>query len=178
MRKYLIITLAALTVCAGCTRKTRHFGTEGAGMQASCTYNGTDSTHAQWQFTNEDGSPLVAEYDSLRVIELGPEGHPATVCFHQGTRQLWFQFYSNMQKRSEGCMENGLREGMWTFYYPDGIKQTEYAFVGGKEEGRYKVFRENGFPYYIGQCHEGRRVGTWEVYDANGNLVTTKDYGD
>ena len=178
MRKYLTITLAGLALMASCTQKTRHFGTEGISTLATCTYSGSDSTCAQWQFTNPDGSPLVPDADSLRVVEHGPEGHPMTVCFHIGEQQRWLQFYSNMAVRSDGMVINGLREGLWLFYYPDGTKQTEYAFVGGKEEGPYRVYRENGVPYYVGQCREGRRVGTWEVYDANGNLSTTQDYGD
>lgn len=178
MRKYLIITLAALAFTAGCTHKTRHYGTDGAAVQATCSYSGSDSTHAQWQFSNPDGSPLVPEADSLRVVERGPDGHPMTVCFHIGNQERWLQFYSDMSVRSDGMIVNNLREGLWTFYYPNGNKQTEYAFVGGKEEGPYRVFRENGVPYYVGQCRQGRRVGTWEVYDANGNLATTQDYGD
>lgn len=178
MKKTLIITLAGLALLAGCTQKTRHFGAEGSGVQASCTYSGADSTHATWQFTNPDGTPLVPDADSLRVVERGPDGHPMTVCFHIGPNQRWMQFYSNMQLRSDGMIVGGVREGLWTFYYPDGAKQTEYAFVGGKEEGPYRVYRENGVPYYVGQCRDGRRVGTWEVYDPNGKLATTQDYGD
>lgn len=178
MKKALIITLAGVALMVGCNRHTRHYGSDGAVVQASCTFNGTDSTHAVWQFTNADGTPLVPDADSTRVVERGPDGHPMTVCFHIGEQQRWLQFYSNMQLRSEGTVINNLREGLWVFYYPDGTKQTEYAFVAGKEEGPYRVFRENGIPYYVGQCRQGRRVGTWEVYDANGNLATTQDYGD
>lgn len=178
MKKSLIITLAGLALVAGCTQKKRHFGGEGSNTQAIRTYSGADSTQATWQFLDRDGKPLVESYDSLRVVEYGPEGHPATVCFHQGESHLWIQFYPNMQKRSEGRVENGQREGLWVFYYPNGIKQTEYAFVNGKEEGPYRVYRENGLPYYIGQCRNGQRVGTWEIYGPDGNLATTKDYGN
>ena len=71
-----------------------------------------------------------------------------------------------------------LRAGLCVFYFPTGNKQTEYTFLLGREEGPYKVFRENGIPYYIGQCREGRRVGVWEIYNEDGTLAITKDYGD
>ncbi len=177
MRKSLIITLATLVLTVACTQKTRHYGSDGASNQASCTFSGSDSTQAVWTFTKADGSPLVPDADSLRVIERGPEGHPMTVCFHIGDTQRWLQFYSDMALRSDGLVRGGLRQGLWTFYFPNGAKQTEYAFVDGKEEGPYRVFRENGAPFYIGQCINGKRVGIWEIYDESGNLATTKDYG-
>lgn len=172
MKKTLIIMLAsvALYACTGST--TREFRTLDNSLVASCTYEGTDSLHAQWQFTD----PQVKDCDSLRVVELGTNGHPTTVCFYMGKKQLWRQYYSDMQLRSEGITIGGQREGRWVFFFPNGLPQSEANFVAGKEEGSYIVYRENGVPYYIGQYHEGQRIGTWEIYAADGTLETTQTF--
>ena len=172
MKKYLIFTLTAIALCACTGTTTREFRTLDNKLVASCTYEGSDSLHAQWQFTD----PQVKDCDSLRVVEMGPAGHPMTVCFYMGEKELWRQYYSDMQLRSEGVTVGGLREGRWVFYYAGGLPQTEANFVGGKEEGPYKVYRENGIPYYIGQYHEGQRTGTWEIYASDGTLETTHEY--
>ena len=172
MKKYLIFTLTAIALCACTGTTTREFRTLDNKLVASCTYEGSDSLHAQWQFTD----PEVKDCDSLRVVEMGPAGHPMTVCFYMGEKELWRQYYSDMQLRSEGVTVGGLREGRWVFYYAGGLPQTEANFVGGKEEGPYKVYRENGIPYYIGQYHEGQRTGTWEIYASDGTLETTHEY--
>ena len=179
MSKYLTIILAALILTTGCTtKKHREYRAADNSVVAIAEYMGSDSLNAVWQFTDKEGNPLVPGCDSLHVTERGPEGHPMSVCFYVGDRQHWKQFYSTMVLRSDGIVCNGEREGLWVFYYPNGNKQTEYAFVSGKEEGPYRVFRDNGVPYYVGQCHEGRRVGVWEVYNSDGSLATTQDYGD
>jgi hypothetical protein len=172
MKKYLIFTLTAIALCACTGTTTREFRTLDNKLVASCTYEGSDSLHAQWQFTD----PEVKDCDSLRVVEMGPAGHPMTVCFYMGEKELWRQYYSDMQLRSEGVTVGGLREGRWVFYYAGGLPQTEANFVGGKEEGPYKVYRENGIPYYIGQYHEGQRTGTWEIYASDGTLETTQNF--
>lgn len=176
MRKYLIIMTAALFLSACNHTTTREYRASGNTVVATCQYEGSDSLNAVWQFTDANGNPLVSNYDSLRIVERGPEGHPMTVCFHIGQQQRWMQFYSTMQLRSEGVTVNGQREGHWTYYYPDGTPQSEANFVAGREEGSYKVYRENGVPYYIGQYHDGCRVGTWEIYAPDGTLAGKQEY--
>ena len=61
-------------------------------------------------------------------------------------------------------------------YHSNGNVQSECNYVQGKEDGNYRVYRENGVPYYIGQYTDGKPSGTWEIYDALGNLVGTKEY--
>lgn len=100
MKKYLILTLTAIALWACTGTTTREFRTLDNTLVASCTYEGADSLHAQWQFTD----PQVKDCDSLRVVELGPDGHPTTVCFYMGQKELWRQYYSDMQLRSEGVM--------------------------------------------------------------------------
>ncbi len=176
MRKYLIIMIAAITFAACSNTTTREYRAADNSVVAICQYQGADSLNATWQFLDANGNPYLSNYDSLTVVERGPEGHPMTVCFYVGQKQQWYQFYSTMRLRSQGATINGLREGRWIFYFPNGSPQAESNFLGGKEEGTYKVYRENGIPYYIGQYHEGQRTGTWEIYNPDGTLATTQTY--
>lgn len=176
MKKLLIIMLAAFSFAACSHTTTREYRAADNSVVAICQYEGSDSLNAIWQFLGPNDAPYIKNCDSLRVVERGPEGYPMTVCFYVGQQQLWHQFYSTMQLRSQGATVNGLREGRWIFYFPNGSPQAESTFVNGKEEGTYKVFRENGIPYYIGQYHKGVRTGTWEIYNPDGTLATTQTY--
>ncbi len=119
----------------------------------------------------------IGTYDSLTVIDTNETGGPSTVVYHSGKSEIVRQYYSDHSLRCEGTVIDGVREGRWVFYHPDGHIQSECTFVGGKEDGPYRVYRENGAPYYIGQYTMGVRTGIWEIYDQQGNLVTTQDYG-
>ena len=176
MRKYLIIILAALLFAACGNTTVREFRAPDNSVVAICRFHGADSLNASWQFLDGSGNPFVKNFDSLSVVERGPEGHPMTVCFHVGNHQLWYQFYTSMVLRSQGTTVNGLREGRWIFYFPNGAPQAESNFVAGREEGPYKVFRDNGVPYYVGQYHDGARTGTWEIFNPDGSLATTQEY--
>lgn len=130
----------------------------------------------EWSITNANGTEVVTDYDSMRVVEVSEDGHPMTVVYYTGNQQRWLQYFSTMRLRSEGLMVDGQREGRWVFYHPNGNMQCEATFVNGKEEGTYRVYRENGAPYYIGQYTNGQPTGLWEVYDAEGNLVEKTEY--
>lgn len=170
MMKNMIFVAAALLAVA-CTAKTQRFEAADGSVTATVKV-GTN----EWKITKADGTEVVADYDSMRVVETGEDGHPMTVVYYSGNQQRWLQYFSTMQLRSEGTMVEGVREGRWVFYHPNGNIQCEATFIGGKEEGTYRVYRENGAPYYIGQYESGRPVGLWEVYDAEGNLVEKTEY--
>ncbi len=143
-------------------------------------YSGTDAVAVreggQWTITGPDGRELVTDYDSMRVAEVGEDGHPATVLYFKQGRQTCIQLYSNMALRCRGDIVDGQRDGEWRYYFADGTPQAEATFVAGREDGPYRVYRENGMPYYIGQYKDGVRTGTWEVYDPEGNLVQRQEY--
>ena len=166
-----LILLAALLATTACSAKKTEYSAEDGSVKAVHNER-TDS----WTITDSNGVEPVTDYDSMRVVELGEDGHPKTVCYFKGQTQTWLQYYSAMRLRSRGNTVDGLREGLWVFYYPDGTVQSEANFVAGREDGPYRVYRENGVPYYIGQYTAGERSGTWEVYDPSGELVERRDY--
>ena len=165
----LALMMAALTVA--CTPKTQEFAAADGSVTATVKV-GTD----QWKIVDAQGNEPMTDYDSMRVVEVGEDGHPMTVVYYKGNEQLWLQYYTNMQLRSEGRLVDGLREGRWVTYHSNGNVQSECNYVQGKEDGSYRVYRENGVPYYIGQYTDGKPTGTWEIYDALGNLAGTKEY--
>ena len=168
---YLIAVVLMLTACNGRQSRTETFSAADGSVTATHKV-GTD----EWTIAKADGSEVVADYDSMRVVEVSESGHPMTVVYYTGNQQRWLQYFSTMQLRSEGTLVDGVREGRWVFYHPNGNIQCEATFIGGKEEGTYRVYRDNGAPYYIGQYESGRPVGLWEVYDAEGNLVEKTEY--
>ena len=170
---YAPLFVAALltAACGGHNGRTETFSAADGSVTATHNLRSGD-----WSITDARGNEPVADYDSMRVVEVSEDGHPMTVVYYSGNQQRWLQYFSTMQLRSEGTMVDGRREGHWVFYHPNGIMQCEATFIGGKEEGAYRVYRDNGAPYYIGQYESGRPVGLWEVYDAEGNLVEKTEY--
>lgn len=166
----MIVVSALMLTAAACETKTQQFTSADGSVTA--TLKGTD----QWKITDAQGVEPVADYDSMRVVEVGEDGHPMTVVYYKGNEQHMRQYYSNMQVRCEGMMVDGLREGRWVFYHANGNLQSECIYVQGREDGSYRVYREDGKPYYIGQYQEGKPVGIWEFYDADGVLAGTKEY--
>ena len=171
VKKILYIGAVALlmTACNGSAGKNQTFSTVDGSVTAKVKGD-------KWTITKADGTKVVDGYDSMRVVEVGENGHPMTVVYYTGNQQRWMQYYSTMQLRSDGLMVDGVREGRWVFYHPNGNLQCEATFIGGKEEGSYRVYRENGAPYYIGQYTNGVPTGIWEAYDLEGNLVEKTEY--
>ena len=172
MKKILYFALfATVLISVACTAKTQQFQAADGSVTATVNVGGNN-----WKITDAQGMEPVADYDSMRVTEVGEDGHPMTVVYYRGNEQHVRQYYSNMQLRCEGMTVNGLREGRWVFYHSNGNIQSECTYVLGLEEGPYRVMRENGAPYYIGEYSGGKPTGTWEIYDPQGNFVGIFNY--
>lgn len=174
MMKSRIVNLAAaalLLTAVSCTAGTQRFEAADGSVTATVK-EGTN----EWKITDSQGREVVTDYDSMRVTEIGEDGHPMTVVYYTGNQQRWLQYFCDMHLRSEGTMVDGRRDGRWVFYHPNGNIQCEATFIDGKEDGDYRVFRENGAPYYIGRYSNGTPTGIWEVYDQEGNLVEKTEY--
>ncbi len=169
MRKILIFMAVAVFVATACQGKKEQYAAADGSVQAV-------KQGEKWTITGRDGREVVEAYDSMCVAEVGEDGHPTTVYYYKDGRQSVLQYYTGMILRCRGDIVNGRRDGLWQYFYENGNLQTEATFVDGREDGDYRVYRENGLPYYIGRYSHGTRVGTWEVYDLEGNLVDTKEY--
>ncbi len=169
MRKILIFIAVVALFATGCQTKKEEYKSADGSVQAVLKGE-------KWSITGPDGRELVPDCDSMRVAEVGEDGHPTTVFYYKNGRQTVLQFYSAMRLRCRGDIVNGQRDGLWQYFYDNGNIQTEATYVDGREDGDYRVYRDNGAPYYIGRYSHGVRTGTWEVYDAEGNLVEKKEY--
>ena len=169
MRKILIIIAAVAFVAAGCQQKKEEYKAADGSVQAV-------RQGEKWTLTGRDGNELVADYDSMRVAEVGEDGHPTTIYYYKDGRQMVFQYYTGMILRCRGDIVGGQREGLWQYFFENGNLQAEATYVNGREEGEKRVYRENGLPYYIGRYSNGMPVGTMEFYDEEGNLAGTKEF--
>lgn len=84
---------------------------------------------------------------------------------------LWFTYYANGVKRSEGAYRDGEKHGPWTLYYSNGNKQSEATFHNGLNTDWYVTYYENGKkkwegPYLpiTGKASDGRKEGVWNCY--------------
>jgi antitoxin component YwqK of YwqJK toxin-antitoxin module len=66
--------------------------------------------------------------------------------------------YKSGQKKYEGNLKNGKKNGIWTYWHDNGQKEWEGNYKDGKEEGRW-----------IGWHRDGRKW--WEETYKNGELV-------
>ena len=123
---HLIAAAAMLLAFASCGSKTQTY----AAADGSVTATLNERT-GEWHLTGPDGREIVPNYDSMRVTEVSPDGHPMTIVYYSGSVEHWRQYYSTMQLRSEGDIVGGKREGRWVFYHANGNIQTEATFVGG-----------------------------------------------
>ena len=124
MKRLVIVAIASFMAFAACHTKTQEFSAADGSVRATVTIGGDD-----WKITDANGKEVVSDYDSMRVVEVGEEGHPMTVCYHRGDEEIWLQYYSTMVLRSRGSTRNGMREGLWTYYYANGNKQAQSTFA-------------------------------------------------
>ena len=82
MRKSLIIIIAGLFAIVACTSKTTEYAAADGKIKAV-----HDERNDSWVITDETGMEPVQDYDSMRVVELGEDGHPKTVCYYKAGHQ-------------------------------------------------------------------------------------------
>ena len=60
------------------------------------------------------------------------------------TKDLLTEFYPNGQKKSEGFLISGNKEGFWTFWYEGGLKKSEGNYKEGNQSGQWVLWFEDG----------------------------------
>ena len=73
-------------------------------------------------------------------------------------------------KKSEGCIVNGLKEGLWTYYSVDSKKEKEIEFKKGIEDGVFRRWFKNGKLGIESVSINGKTCGTWIEYYENGQI--------
>jgi antitoxin component YwqK of YwqJK toxin-antitoxin module len=95
------------------------------------------------------------------------------------------EYYKNGQKKMEGTLKNGVRNGEWSYWYDNGKLWSRGSFVNGKSEGRFLSYNEKGMLFQESFYKNGVPDGKWafykddqrikEVYYENGNILNEVD---
>ena len=82
-------------------------------------------------------------------------------------------YHSNGNKKMEGLIKDGKREGLWQAWYENGILWSEGEYTNGVNNGKSITYFESGKVRYEGKYVNGKKVGDWNYYDEEGKLVKT-----
>jgi antitoxin component YwqK of YwqJK toxin-antitoxin module len=69
-----------------------------------------------------------------------------------------------------------VKDGDFLEYFPNGVVSVRGTTKQGAWNGTVTNYFDNGKPNIVAHYGQGRECGTWKVYDADGNLVRTKDF--
>ncbi len=80
--------------------------------------------------------------------------------------------------KPEGKMDNGLRQGQWTFFHSNGKKAAQGEYKDGLKNGRWIFWYDNGEKTAEGSFRMGKKVGQWIDFDEKGKEVSRQTYVD
>lgn len=86
------------------------------------------------------------------------------------------EYYKGGEKKMEGMMRNGKREGEWKSYYSTGALWSQGFYENGKQYGKSISFYENGKQQFEGFYKDGNPIGHWTFWDENGKVKKEIDY--
>ncbi len=78
--------------------------------------------------------------------------------------------------KPEGKMDNGLRQGQWTFFHDNGKKAAQGEYKDGLKNGKWNFWYDNGKKTAEGSFHMGEKVGKWIEYNTQGEKVSEQVY--
>lgn len=78
--------------------------------------------------------------------------------------------YENGNKKFEGLMKNGKREGEWFMYFENGSIWSRCNYLEDKKQGKSIVYLPNGNKAYEGLYEEDKPVGEWIYYNNDGSI--------
>jgi antitoxin component YwqK of YwqJK toxin-antitoxin module len=115
--------------------------------------------------------------------------------------ELLTEYHSNGQKKSEGNLKDGIREGSttkwyengqiksegnyskdgekdskWTYWYENGQKKAEVNLKNGDDDGEWSYWYENGLKESEGNYADGTQVGKWTSWDWAENFISIEYY--
>ena len=84
-------------------------------------------------------------------------------------------FYANDTVRV--LNRDSVPDGDWRSFHPDGTPSGEVTFVAGKPTGMLLGWYPNGKARFVGGFRDGVAIGVFEIFDAEGRLRMSVDYG-
>ncbi|MBW7857084.1 MAG: toxin-antitoxin system YwqK family antitoxin [Leptonema sp. (in: Bacteria)] len=85
-------------------------------------------------------------------------------------------FYSDGNKKSQGGIDQNLRNGHWVFYFANGEKKAEGSYVLGKMEENWKFYYSSGKLESEGDYKNNSKTGQWTIYFASGQKKSEGEY--
>ncbi len=83
--------------------------------------------------------------------------------------------YDNGELEAAQQFVDGIGNGIWINYNPDGSKESQGTYVNNRTEGPAKLFYEDGSVKAAGEyIHLKRKIGWWNFYDREGNVVSKR----
>ena len=109
--------------------------------------------------------------DTSRVVETYNNGKISSISYFKDTekgldliKQEVFHFTGLMSM--VGTLENGFREGIWTYWYEDGQKRLEGAYRSGQKDSLWTYWYDNGIKateyFYDNKTIDGK-VMEWHI---------------
>ena len=79
--------------------------------------------------------------------------------------------YENGNKKFEGKMKAGKREGEWFMYFENGSLWSLCNYVEDKKQGKSIVYLPNGNKAYEGMYELDKPTGEWIYYNQDGSVA-------
>jgi antitoxin component YwqK of YwqJK toxin-antitoxin module len=143
--------------------------------KSSCTYNNGNIIDGKYVTYLENGQKEKEEtYKSGRIKILGKyeDGKLSELL------EASAEFYANGQKKSEGWLKNGKKEGLWAFWFEEGQKESEGNYKDGNEEGQWISWFRNGEEESRGNYKNGKNEGLWSFWYNRGPKKSEGNYKD
>jgi antitoxin component YwqK of YwqJK toxin-antitoxin module len=110
------------------------------------------------------------------VVEHYENGNPKLERYYQNNNDKpvlikEIYYHENGNKRIEGAINEGKREGVWMFWFEHGSLWREVNYSKGTPDGIAKAYHENGALFHQGTFLQGEKHGEWSFFDVEGKLV-------
>ncbi|WP_028314018.1 toxin-antitoxin system YwqK family antitoxin [Desulfatibacillum aliphaticivorans] len=112
---------------------------------------------------------------SLRFWETGREYAKGRI--EDGLRQgMWTFWYRSGAKQMEGEYKDGVQVGLWIKWWPNGQVATQGAFKDGWMHGEWNDWFDNGQKAMLSHWDMGRKTGVTTIWDRFGNEVKSQKH--
>ncbi len=110
------------------------------------------------------------------VINTYPDGRPQTIhLVQQGASKpevTEIHYYPSGQKKIEGHIVNGKREGLWKSFYENGDLWSVGEFTNDRRHGKAYLYYPGGKKKMEGTYRNGQRTNDWQWWDEEGNAIS------
>ena len=87
--------------------------------------------------------------------------------FEWRNNRVTTEWYDSGQKKHEGALKDGKRQGFWTFWHENGQKKMEITYKDGKRDGLRTRWHENGQKRQESTFKDDLEHGLWTSWHDN-----------